>query len=231
MTLPAPPAAARPAPPAGGDRRERKKRQLRDALIHGALELFLAKGYEQTAVHEITDEVDVSERTFFRYIASKEDLVLSFMKDRLDLLLRSLAGRPAAEDPLTAVRRAFHDSLRSAVPDGAGGDVRPYLSVVRLVDSSPSLLAASLRYIHDHDEEIVGVLARREGVDPATDRRPRLLAAVIGAIIFLANQEWLAAGEAGPEAMTAAFDAYADLMIPALAGHWHGDAQRRSAGQ
>src|SRR5579875_2587631 len=62
-------------------RRERKKRQTRDALLHAALGLFEAKGYEQTAIHEITDAVDVSERTFFRYFASKEDLVLSFAKD------------------------------------------------------------------------------------------------------------------------------------------------------
>lgn len=217
MDLSGPVTVARPA----ADRRERKKRQLRDALIHAALELFQSQGYESTAVHEITDAVDVSERTFFRYFASKEDLVLSFMGDRLDLMLRALAGRPASEEPLTAVRHAFHESLRSAAPAGRAGDVRPYLSVVRLIESSPSLLAASLRYVHDHDAEIVGVLARREGVDPATDRRPRLLAAVIGAIIFLANQEWLEAGEAGPEAMAAAFDAYAELMTPALAGHWH----------
>jgi transcriptional regulator GlxA family with amidase domain len=52
-------------------RRDRKKRQTRDALIDAALELFEAKGYEHTAVHEITEAVDVAERTFFRYFASK----------------------------------------------------------------------------------------------------------------------------------------------------------------
>ena len=40
-------------------RRTRKKRQTRDALIDAALDLFEAKGYEHTAVHEITDAVDV----------------------------------------------------------------------------------------------------------------------------------------------------------------------------
>jgi hypothetical protein len=41
-------------------RRERKKRQTRDALVHAALKRFDAKGYEHTAVREITDAVDVS---------------------------------------------------------------------------------------------------------------------------------------------------------------------------
>jgi hypothetical protein len=36
------------------------------------------------------------------------------------------------------------------------------------------------------------VLARREGVDPVADRRPGVLAAVIGALVFLANKDWQA---------------------------------------
>src|SRR5437763_1911739 len=67
--------------PAVPDRRQRKKQLTKDALIAAALELFAAKGYDHTAVHEITDAVDVSERTFFRYFASKEDLVLSFIAE------------------------------------------------------------------------------------------------------------------------------------------------------
>jgi AcrR family transcriptional regulator len=210
----------------GPARRERKKRQLRDALIHAALELFQAKGYEHTTVREITDTVDVSERTFFRYFASKEDLVLSFLKDRMDMLLRALAARPPAEEPLTAVRNAFRDSLREKTPDGLPCDDRPpYLSVVRLIEASPALLAAHLRYMHDHDDELVGVLARREGVDPATDRRPRLLAAMFGALVFLADREWRDQGSAGPEVMVAAFDAYAGQLAAALTGHWNDDQQ------
>src|SRR5580693_774446 len=85
--------------PAPG-RRQRKKQLTRDALIQAAIELFVAKGYEHTAVREITDAVDVSERTFFRYFASKEDLVLSFTRDGSAALMRELAARPAAEPPM-----------------------------------------------------------------------------------------------------------------------------------
>lgn len=210
------PVVASPEPAAG--RRQRKKQRTRDALIEAAMKLFAAQGYDHTAVHEITDAVDVSERTFFRYFASKEDLVLSFVRDGQTAFAEALAARPPAEDPFTAARNAFQISLRQ-IPGGTA-EVTSYLSVMELIDSTPALLAAYLRYVHAHDDEIIQVLARRESVDPATDRRPRVLAAVIGSLVFLANRDWRAGDDQGPDAMSAAFDAYADEVISALAGRW-----------
>ncbi|HUN38504.1 MAG TPA: TetR family transcriptional regulator [Trebonia sp.] len=206
------------------ERRERKKRQTREALVRAALELFDAKGYEHTAVREITDAVDVSERTFFRYFASKEDLAISFARDWTDTMLRSLTSRPAGEDPLTAMRGAFRESLvtlaAADVHDSAEPGPPTYLLVTRLIDSTPSLLAQHLRYIHDQDEEIVRVLAARAGVDPDTDLRPRVLAAMFGGLIFLATRAWRIEGSTTVEEMLAAFDRYADQCSPALFGQW-----------
>jgi len=201
-------------------RRERKKRQTRDALVHAALKLFNAKGYEHTTVREITDAVDVSERTFFRYFASKEDLALSFVRDATGALLRALAARPAAEPPLTALRNSFRESLPGLADEGPHAEESTYLLVVRLIDSTPSLLAAHLRYLHDHDDDIVRLLAQREGVDPETDLRPRIAAAVFGALASLATKDWRARGGGSVASMLAAFDAYADQVAPAVAGHW-----------
>jgi AcrR family transcriptional regulator len=198
-------------------RRERKKQQTRDALIRAALELFEAQGYEHTAVREITDAVDVSERTFFRYFASKEDLALSFVRDGADALLEALAARPPGEAPLTALRRAFAASLdRISAADGQPS----YLSVLELIESTPTLLAAHLRYVHDHDEALVRALAEREGVDPAADPRPRIMAALFASLVALALRDWRARGAGGTEAMLAAFDAYASQAGPGLFGSW-----------
>jgi MftR C-terminal domain len=97
-----------------------------------------------------------------------------------------------------------------------------------VIDATPSLLAAQLRAVHEHDDEIIEVLARREGVDPAADRRPRVLAALIGTLAFLADREWQAS-DGDPAAMAAAFDGYADALLPAIAGHWGSPAGRGAA--
>ena len=202
-------------------RRERKKRQTRDALVHAALALFIAKGYEQTAVREITDAVDVSERTFFRYFANKEDLALSFARDHADALLRELTARPLSEPPLVALRNALHAAIEGLVEEAGeqltGDSV--YLSIMKLIEGTPSLLAAHLRYMHEQDEEIARVIAEREGVDPMVDLRPRCVAAVFSGLFISANREWQTVGGT-VEAMLATFDACADQVAAALAGHW-----------
>jgi AcrR family transcriptional regulator len=202
-------------------RRERKKQQTRDALLHAALELFQAKGYDQTAVREITDAVDVSERTFFRYFASKEDLALTFIKEATTALLVALAARPPDEPPLTALKEAFRISLREITVDhGAPGGKSVYLCNLELIESTPSLLAAHLRYLHDHDGELISALAKREGIDPATDRRPLLVASMFAALASVASKQWRASGADGTESLLATFDAYAAELNPALFGRW-----------
>jgi AcrR family transcriptional regulator len=201
-----------------GPRRERKKRQTREALVHAALELFEAKGYDHTAVREITDAVDVSERTFFRYFANKEDLALSFVRESHEMMVRALASRPVSEEPLTALRNAMCESLKLSGPDDDGE--HSYLKICRLIDTTPSLLAANLRYLHEHDDDVIVALARREGVDPETDLRPRVVAAVFGCLLFVATRDWRKRGSGDADAMLEAFDAYARQMGPALAGHW-----------
>ena len=72
---------------------------------------------------------------------------------------RRLAARPTGEAPLTAVRNAFRQTLEQLQGDATYAMVKPrYLTVIRLIDSTPALLAASLRYVYDKSDKAVAVL-------------------------------------------------------------------------
>jgi len=55
---------------------EHKKRQAQAVIEETALRLFQQQGYEHTSIQDIADAVKMSPRTFFRYFASKEEVLL-----------------------------------------------------------------------------------------------------------------------------------------------------------
>src|SRR5690348_5534189 len=92
-------------------KREENKQATRTALQAAADRLFTEHGFASTTVRDIAEAAGVTERTFFRYFASKEDLVLDEALGWLPLLADAIRARPADEPPLTAVR----EGLRAAV--------------------------------------------------------------------------------------------------------------------
>lgn len=93
-------------------RREQNKLATRRALQQAAERLFAEHGFEQTTVRDIADEAGVTERTFFRYFAGKDDLIVDRVLAWLPVLQERIRNRPAEEDPLTAVREALTRSDR-----------------------------------------------------------------------------------------------------------------------
>ncbi|WP_035849463.1 TetR/AcrR family transcriptional regulator [Kitasatospora azatica] len=222
----APTSTAPPSTPPG--LRERKKQRTRDALVDAAHRLFLSQGYARTTVDEIADAVDVSQRTFFRYFANKEEAALAVLTDAEDYFVERLQARPAEENPQLALREAICATWRDlgAAHHESGRGVTAALELVQLIETTPTLLAAHLRRSTDQEQRVAEILAAREGLDPATDLRPRLLAAVFGATIRTAHLAWTAeaAGrdpeDDGPEGMIAVIQRHLDQLGPALTSTW-----------
>jgi len=74
--------------------RERKKQRTRNALEEVALGLFAERGYEGTSVAAIADAADVSTRTFFRYFATKADVLFADHPRRVAALTEALRAQP-----------------------------------------------------------------------------------------------------------------------------------------
>ncbi|WP_112138950.1 TetR/AcrR family transcriptional regulator, partial [Glycomyces dulcitolivorans] len=123
-------------------RRERKKQQTRQTLIATAVRLFEERGYEATAVADIAEAADVSKRTFFLHFPTKEDVLLSDGRARLDLALRVIADRA----PDTPLREALAASLAAMIDDTAARDLPTGMAALRarLIADSPTVQARVL---------------------------------------------------------------------------------------
>ena len=80
---------------------------VRDEVVRAAWTLFAEHGFDATTVDEIAEAAGMSRRTFFRYFAGKDELVLDKLLTVGDRVAEALAARPAREKPWTALRRAF----------------------------------------------------------------------------------------------------------------------------
>ncbi|GAA3235870.1 TetR family transcriptional regulator [Streptomyces sp. XM83C] len=202
--------------------RERKKQRTRDALLRAALELFTTRGYEATTVDDIVAAVDVSQRTFFRYFAGKEDAALAVREMSEARFVEAVRARPPHEAPMQALRQAViegWDGLSEAV--SAVVPVELYLRMYRVIESTPALLAAHLRRSMEAEEKIARILAEREGVDVDTDPRPRLVVALFAGVIRVTERQWgTAAGELDVAAIRELTARYLDQVGPALAEDW-----------
>jgi AcrR family transcriptional regulator len=201
--------------------RERKKQRTREALLRVAIELFTTEGYERTTVDDIADAVGVSQRTFFRYFAGKEDAALALDAMTVTRFVDAVRARPPHEPPLEALRLAvlenwdtLHEVVESVVP------VERFLAMYRVIESTPVLLAAHLRRSAEAEEVLTRVLAEREGLDAATDPRPRLLVAVFSGVMRVTERQWLTDGEFSLEAMRELTVSHLELLGPALTGKW-----------
>src|SRR6266550_4092194 len=87
--------------------RERKKRLAQTSIEETALRLFQQQGYEQTSIQDIADAVMMSSRTFFRYFASKEEVLFGPMRAIQNDGLRFLERVAPTESPHAALRATF----------------------------------------------------------------------------------------------------------------------------
>ncbi|MCT4352873.1 TetR family transcriptional regulator [Streptomyces sp. Je 1-79] len=201
--------------------RERKKQRTRNALLRVALELFTTQGYEQTTVDEIADAVEVSQRTFFRYFTSKEEVAFAVQQMVEERFVQALAGRPPEEGPLDALRNAVlagWDTIGEAIMEVV--PVEMYLRTFQMIESTPALLAAHLRRTTEMEDTIARLIAAREGVDVDRDPRPRIVVAAFSGVMRVTGQLWGRGTDLSLEGIRALTEDHLDHLGPALARDW-----------
>jgi AcrR family transcriptional regulator len=165
--------------------RERKKIALRERLRAIALRQFAERGYDEVTVDDIADAAEVSPRTFYRYFASKEQVLFDQWEFETQVVIDTLLARPADESLSRSLAEAF---LAKACLDEA--DLAVYYDWLCTLHAAPSVLES----IQARGSQFVtGLVAERMGV-PADDVRPAAMVAAVMAATREANVDWVASG-------------------------------------
>jgi AcrR family transcriptional regulator len=156
-------------------RRERKKAATRRALADAALELFLARGYDDVTVAEIADAADVSVTTLFNHFpGGKPALVFDEAQARQDALVAAVRDRPAGTGLVEALHAHLRRSRTLSPPDDPADRERMtrFLALVRTsrplteahraawASQEVALAAAIADDAPDADPEAAAALAR-----------------------------------------------------------------------
>jgi AcrR family transcriptional regulator len=181
-------------------RREARKAATRAAIQEHALRLFLERGYDATTVEAISAAADVSHMTFFRYFPTKESVVDT---DDYDPYIAALIrGRPAAEEPVTAIHHALTEGLTAVLPEGH--DV--LLERTKLIFSTPALRARQADNQLATRELFAHAVADRAGLAAPTYELEVLAAAALAAMAT-ALETW-AAGDGADDLVALVDEAF-----------------------
>jgi AcrR family transcriptional regulator len=180
-------------------RRERKKLATRRALEESAMRLFTDKGFDGTTVEEIADAADVSARTFFRYFATKDEVLFGDHEPRLEAMRALLEQRPADEPimvSLEALLRGLGDML---VAQRERVLVQSEVSKARV-----QVLGLFRQHQEEMNEVIISFVAARLQDDGQVRMRARVVASAAMGAYLAASSEWLRSD--GAEDMTRLMD-------------------------
>lgn len=167
-----------------GPRRGRPRSTSRRELELIALRLFLAQGFENTTIEQIAAEAGVSERTFFRYFASKSSVLWTEFETEVDSI------RVALENVLDEV--SMMDAIRDAVVSANHyrvEDVSEIRMRMNLIATVPALSSSAAEHYEAWERSISQFVSLRLG-QPADSLYPLAVGRAVLAVCRAAYDRW-----------------------------------------
>lgn len=164
---------------------QRRKQQLvHDAIWEAAIDLFIEKGFDEATVEDIARAAGVSRRSFFRYFASKRDL----MALRVLLYGRTVSSAilecPRSCSLVEVMERSTHKVAREVA---AQPRTRQVFKIAECSATAKEALLSSLPAVEEQVTEAFKSRLKGGSKDPM---KPRLLAALTLSILNVAVESW-----------------------------------------
>lgn len=157
--------------------RERKKAQTRAAIQQQALRLFRDQGYDATTIDQIAEASNIAPATFFRYFATKEDLVLF---DVLDFIMLENGEPPADLSPIGAVAWLYKTAHDKLSPE----QMEQQRLRFALIGNVPALRSRLAKEVMDHTELLSQFIAKRTGQSLEGQMVKTLAGAIVGVMLM-----------------------------------------------
>jgi len=167
---------ASPASPVSRSLRERTRRAVQIEITTQALALFTDQGFAPTTVEQIAAAAGISERSFYRYFATKEDVVIGDPMPYGVILKAALEECPNDVVPWDALRAAFGRLLEAVYADPVSS-----LQASALMLSTPALRARHLEKQTLWETMLVPNIMER--LDAAPEERSLRAHAVVSAAL------------------------------------------------
>lgn len=184
-------------------KRAQKRISVQRAIRDAALDLFEEQGFDAVTTTDIARQAGVTQRTLFRYFATKEHLLFDGLD--IDGWFAAAMNRHAAADPATRLRRGLED-----MADAYDAHTATLRRVFGIISACPGLETAQSLLDRRIEAEMSAVIRAGYAV-------PIALAADVaaGAALGLMRpiiRAWLLGELAGP------LRSYADRAWPTLEG-------------
>ncbi|ORJ53619.1 TetR family transcriptional regulator [Mycobacterium simiae] len=167
-----------------GSLRDRQRAQVRADIRRAAFRLFVERGYDTVTTEEIATAAGVSARTFFRYVPTKEELLLAPVRHGGAAIVNLLEKRPATESPDIALINAIITRIRSF--DRA--DCEEWRAALLV---APDLLDKATIHTTADKERAIKLVAQRMRTNADSDMRPGLLIHLAFGAADFAFQQWV----------------------------------------
>ena len=162
----------------------RKQDLVRSTIWDAAIDLFADAGFEDTTIEDIASAAGVSTRTFFRYFASKNDLMGQGMDRYRALLTEAIRNAPKASSPLDVVHHTVREvaSVAAAQPR-----VR---EIVKIATRSVAAREAQLSRRAEVEDGVSEAFAMRCRTAPDDEITPRLMTGLTLTMLDITFRVW-----------------------------------------
>jgi AcrR family transcriptional regulator len=151
--------------------RERKRADSVAATVDCAFALFVERGYDNVTVADICEAASIGRRTFFRYFASKEDVLMEPIRAMAARVTTSVASAPASKSDARVIREALTELAEDALQHR-----ERLVDLAKVLPEARNVHMSSFAVLSDQEARLAGELAARRG-EAEPDWRTRLLVA------------------------------------------------------